>query len=70
MANVAEISGNITPEKGPLDLMMSISNLDAKSLLREKERKKLEIEENNTLSRSFCYERRTEIEQELEAEMG
>lgn len=62
MVNVVEILGNIIFEKGLLDLMMFISNFDVKSLLREKERKKLEIEENNIFLRSFCYERRIEIE--------
>lgn len=58
MANVAEISRNITAKKWLLNLIMFIDNPDTRSLMREKKRKKLEIGVYNSLSKSFAMKER------------
>lgn len=58
MANVTEISRNITAEKWLLVLIMCIGDLDTRSLVREKERNKWEIGAYNILLKSFAMKGR------------
>lgn len=54
MANVAEISRNITKARWPQNVIISIDDPDTRSLIRGKKREKLEIGVYNSLSKSFA----------------